>query len=212
MCVGLAGVAALPAPALAQEPAGGVTYVVTRAGLEIGREVLAIGTRPGSPAGRGAGTTLAVSARYPGTAPAVELVATLDQDPGGAVARYVLEGRTATGPARALAAADGRRLVVRALAEGVETAVQLPSTGVAILDDEMHGLLAGVARQAGPAVLRLTGHYPRSGRRVAFAVHRDGDRVELSGGLTGTITLAPDGLPLRIELPQAGIVAERLRP
>jgi hypothetical protein len=188
------------APLVAQS--GATTLEVRRNGTEIGREKLTLedGRRRGL-----TGTTLTIAAQYPATAP---IGVRLERSPDGQLALFQLDVERAAAPVTILAASNAGRLVLKTIAKGSDAAQELPGgADVVMLDEDVVGLFSAVADLATPAGARLTAIYPRSGRRTSLVAKRDGSRILLSGGVTGTLSLDPAGRLVRVELPSQGIVA-----
>lgn len=189
------------APLLAQ--AGG-TLVVRRNGAEIGREQVSLeqGRRRGM-----TGTTLTVASKYPAAAPVTQLGVRLERTTDGQLALLQLDVERPDGPVTFLAAGAGARIVLKTIAKGSDAAQEMPGgPDVVLLDDNAVGLFSAVADLATPSGTRLTGFYPRTGRRAAFTATRNGSQVALSGGISGTLTVDGSGRLTRAELP-GGVTA-----
>jgi len=188
-------------PLLAQ---AGSTLVVRRNGTEIGREQVTLeqGRRRGLN-----GTTLTVASKYPAAAPVTQLGARLERTTDGQFALFQLDVERPDGPVTFLAAGAGARIVLKTIAKGSDAAQEMPGgPDVVLLDDNVVGLFAAVAELATPGGTRLSGFYPRTGRRVAFSAAKNGSQVTLSGGISGTLTVDGTGRLTRAELP-GGITA-----
>ncbi len=201
-----------PAAAQQAEP---IRLVVQEGGREIGREEFTLeqGRARGAP-----GTTLTAGARYPGSKPSTQLSAVLERGPESSIAKFQLEVEAAEGTTVILAAGSGARLIVRTVAAGSESGRELPGgPDVVLLDDGVYSLYAAVADLATPAGRRLTGIFPRTGRRASFTARRDsgGDggggnvRTALSGEVTGTLITDAAGRLRRLELPDRNITVTR---
>jgi hypothetical protein len=114
-----------------------------------------------------------------------------------------------------LAAGSGARLIVRSVARGAEAGKEMPGgRNVVLLDDAVHALYLQVAELAVPAGARLTAVFPRTSRRVSFTARREagdnaGVRIQLSGEVSGTLSLDAQGNLVRLELPGSGTVVTR---
>ncbi len=201
---------ASPAPAQA-EP---ITLLITEGGKEIGREDFSLTQGRG----RGAtGTTLTATAKYPAAVATTRLTALLERTPESAIAKFQLDVESPSGTTVILAAGSGARLVVRTVAKGSESGRELPGgPDVVLLDDEVYSLYATVADLATPSGKRLTGIFPRTGRRVAFTAQREGPaggdrRVILTGDLAGTLVTDADSRLKSLELPAQNRVVTRLK-
>ncbi|HEU4699265.1 MAG TPA: hypothetical protein VFS40_08800 [Gemmatimonadales bacterium] len=195
-------------PATAQGGRAG-TLVVQQGGREIGREEVSLRRTQGRDGVTG--STLQVTSRYPNVSPAVQITTSLDRGADGQLEKFVLEGQTAEGPARVLAAGAGARLIVKSLVQGTESGRELPGgPDVVLLDENVYALFSAVADLATPQGARLTAIYPRTGRRVLFTARRSGDQVQLSGELRGSLSVGPQGTLQRLELPATGTVVSRI--
>jgi hypothetical protein len=180
------------------------TLVVRRNGTEIGREQVTLeqGRRRGLN-----GTTLTVASKYPAAAPATQLGARLERTTDGQFALFQLDVERPDGPVTFLAAGAGARIVLKTIAKGSDAAQEMPGgPDVVLLDDNVVGLFAAVADLATPGGMRLSGFYPRTGRRVAFSATKHGSQVTLSGGISGTLTVDGTGRLTHAELP-GGVTA-----
>ena len=185
---------------------------ISQAGRAIGREQIALtlGTTAGP------GTTLVSDSRYPLGAPVERYQTTVRRGLGGGLQELIMVGRTPSGVLRVLAATTSTRLVVRTSVGGVETGRELPlDSHVVLLDDRVLALYLPVAQQATEAGVDFTGLYPRSARRLRFTARRVSavggrpESVQLSGDLSGTIVLSPDGGLQAIDLPADSLSAVR---
>jgi hypothetical protein len=196
-----------PAAALAQESAGNA-LTIERNGQQVGREVYSVRSLPGG------GTALSTTARYPGTPP-LHVSATLERSPASGIAKFELDLQGPGGPLVILAAGSGARLIVRSVAKGAEAGREMPGgREVVLLDDAAYALYLQVAELATPAGARATAVFPRSSRRVSFTARReagdDGEvRVQLTGEVSGTLSLDAQGKIVRLELPGTGTVVSR---
>lgn len=182
-----------------------VTLIVTQGGKEIGREdfTLTKGRGRGAP-----GTTLSATARYPATAATTRLTAQLERTPEFAIAKFQVDVESPSGTTVILAAGSGARLVVRMVAKGSESGRELPGgPDVVLLDDDVHSLYSAVADLATPAGKRLTGIFPRTGKRASFTARLEtagqGEtmRILLTGDIAGTLLTDTEGRLQRLELP-----------
>ena len=189
-------------PVLAQ---GGYTLVVRHNGSEIGREKLTLeqGRRRGL-----SGTTLTIDARYPVSKPATQIAARLERSPDGQLAVFQLDVDKPDGPISILAAGAGARIVLKTIAKGSDAAQEVPGgPDVVLLDDNVLGLFAAVADLATPAGTRLTAIYPRTARRVGITATKDGSRILVTGGISGTLGVDASGRLISVALPGSGITA-----
>ena len=198
--------------ALAQGPAE-TKLVVQQGGREIGLEefTLSQGRGRGAP-----GTSLRATARYPATSPTLQLGATLERTPEGALAKFQLDVEGPTGPTVILAAGSGARLIIRTVAKGSEAGRELPGgPDVVLLDDNVFSLYSAVADLATPNGKALTAVFPRTARRASFVARRDpgsaggGNRVTLTGDIRGTLATDAQGGLLRLELSESGTLVTR---
>ena len=194
------------AQALAQD-APATKLVIQQGGHEIGQEEFTL--QPGR--GRGAaGSSLHATARYPATNPTLKLAATLERTPESALAKFQLDVEGPNGPTVILAAGSGARLIIRTVAKGSEAGRELPGgPDVVLLDDGVYSLYIAVADVATPEGKALTAVFPRTARRASFVAQRDATgRVNLSGGIRGTLVTDPRGL-VSLELLDAGTKVTR---
>jgi hypothetical protein len=199
-------------PALAQADAP-VTLIVKQGGKEIGREDFTLTTGRGRGA---AGTTLSATARYPAAVPTTRLTAVLERTAEFAIAKFQLDVEGPGGTTVILAAGSGARLIVRTVATGSESGRELPGgPDVVLLDDEVHSLYSAVADLATPAGKRLTGIFPRTGKRASFTARLEttgqGEtiRIVLTGDVAGTLQTDREGRLQRLELPAQNKVVSR---
>jgi hypothetical protein len=202
------------AQALAQESAA-TKLVIRQAGQEIGREefTLTQGRGRGAP-----GTSLRATAHYPANNPTLRLGATLDRTPESALAKFQLDVEGPDGPTVILAAGSGARLIIRTVAKGSEAGRELPGgPDVVLLDDQVFSLYIAVADLATPGGRPLTAIFPRTARRASFVARREpggaggGNRVTLTGGISGSLVTDAQGQLVRLELSEPGIVVSRAR-
>ncbi len=199
-------------PALAQADAP-ITLLVKQGGKEVGREDLTLTKGRG----RGAsGSTLSATARYPANAATTRLTAVLERTAEFAIAKFQLDVESPSGTTVILAAGSGARLVVRTVATGSESGRELPGgPDVVLLDDEVHSLYSAVAGLATAAGRRLTGIFPRTGKRASFTAKLESTgqsettRIVLTGDLAGTLLTDTEGRLQRLELPAQGKVVSR---
>lgn len=192
--------------AAAQSAAEG-TLVVQQGGKEIGREDVTHrrGTRAGAE-----GTTIVVNSRYPASSPTLELTAQLERNAAGEMEIFLLQGQTPEGPTQASAAGAGARLIIKTAARGGETGRELPGgADVVVLDPNVYALYRVVADLATAEGRRLTAVFPRTSRRARFTARRAGERVTLTGDISGTITVDAGGRVQRMEFPGEGVVVVR---
>lgn len=186
--------------------------VVRQGGRETGREEYTL--RQGR--GRGAsGTTLIATARYPATNPTLKLSATLERTPESSLAKFQLDVDGSNGTTVILAAGSGARLIVRTVAKGSEAGRELPGgPDVVLLDEALFSLYTAVVDVATPAGRALNAVFPRTGRRASFTARGEaggdgGNRVTLSGDLSGTVVTDSQGRLLRLDFPDSGISVSR---
>ncbi|HLS47737.1 MAG TPA: hypothetical protein VK012_04415 [Gemmatimonadales bacterium] len=203
-CLTAALLVALATPAAAQRSSG--TYIIQRGGSEIGREQFTLedGARDRS------GTSLTVSARYPGSGATSAL---LVRTPDGQLSRFQLDVGGEAGTTTFLAAGAGARVILKTIAEGSEAGRELPGgQNVVLVDENVHTLFIAAADLATDGGTRMVAIYPRTGRRAQFTATREGNgsggaRVILTGGITGTLTIDASGQVTRMEFPGSGTVA-----
>jgi len=199
-------------PALAQADAP-ITLIVKQGDKEIGRENFTLTKGRGRGA---AGSTLSATAGYPANAPTTRLSAVLERTAEFAIAKFQLDVESPSGTTVILAAGSGARLIVRMVATGSESGRELPGgPDVVLLDDEVYSLYSAVADLATPAGKRLTGIFPRTGKRASFTARLEttgqGDtvRIVLTGDLAGTLLTDTEGRLQRLELPAQSKVVSR---
>jgi hypothetical protein len=199
-------------PALAQADAP-ITLIVKQGGKEVGREDFTLTTGRGRGA---AGTTLSATARYPAATPTTRLTAVLERTAEFAIAKFQLDVEGPGGTTVILAAGSGARLIVRTVATGSESGQELPGgPDVVLLDEEVHSLYSAVADLATPAGKRLTGIFPRTGKRASFTARLEtgqGEtkRIVLTGDIAGTLLTDTEGRLQRLELPGQNKVVSRV--
>ena len=198
----------VPAAVMAQESAT-IPLSIQRGGQEVGREEYSL--RSGGP---GRGIALSTTARYTGNPP-LQVSATLERTPESGIAKFELDVQGPGGPLVILAAGSGTRLIVRSVARGAEAGKEMPGgRDVVLLDDAVFALYLQIAELATPAGGKVTAVFPRTSRRVAFTARREagengGSRFQLSGEVSGTLTVDAQGNLVRLELPGSGIVVTR---
>ncbi len=200
-------------PALAQQADAPITLIVTQGGKEIGRENFTLTKGRGRGA---AGSTLRATAGYPANSPTTRLTAELERTAELEIAKFQLDVEGPSGTTVILAAGSGARLIVRTVATGSESGRELPGgPDVVLLDDEVHSLYSAVADLATPAGKRLTGIFPRTGKRAAFTARLENAgqgqrrRIVLTGDVAGTLTTDTEGRLHRLELPAQNKVVSR---
>jgi hypothetical protein len=194
------------------------TLLIQQGGHDIGHEDFRV--RPAQP-GRAAGDSVIASARYPETRPVSEIRATLELiDPG--TFHFELLTRGPQGSTQMYASGTPARVTVRSVGRTSEAAREFPGgPGIIVLDDSLFSLFLPAVDAATEAGARLTGLYPRTGRRVRFTATRERQPVtqggielqviRLMGDVEGRIYIDAQGHLSRIELPASGIEATRLR-
>jgi hypothetical protein len=199
-------------PVLAQAEAP-ITLIVKQGAKEIGRENFTLTKGRGRGA---AGSTLSATARYPANAPTTRLSAVLERTAEFAIAKFQLDVEGPSGTTVILAAGSGARLIVRTVATGSESGRELPGgPDVVLLDDDVYSLYSAVADLATPAGKRLTGIFPRTGKRASFAARLEtssqGDtiRIVLTGDVAGTLLTDTEGRLQQLELPAQSKVVSR---
>jgi hypothetical protein len=199
--------------AVAQEPPA-TKLVIQQGGRETGSEEFSL--RPGRGHGQ-PGTTLQAVARYPAENPTLQLAATLERTPEGALAKFQMDVQGPNGPTVILAAGSGARLIIRTVAKGSEAGRELPGgPDVVLLDDGVFSLYGAITDLATPAGKPLTAVFPRTARRASFVARREGGgggqiRASLSGDISGTLVSDAQGGLVRLELPASGTVVTRAK-
>jgi len=198
--------ALLAAPLAAQDRASG-TYVVERAGSEIGSEQFTL--EPG--ARDRSGTTLTVSSRYPGAPRGGTVASRLERTADGQLSLFQLDVEGDDGQTTILAAGAGARVILRTKARGSEAGREVPGgPNVVLLDENAYTLYIAVADLATVEGARITAIFPRTGRRAQLLAKRDGNadgpaRITLSGEISGTLTVDATGRPARMEFAGSGV-------
>ena len=111
--------------------------------------------------------------------------------------RLQIDTRQASGVSRVYGAALKDNLTIRQTTSAAESVREYPrAAGIVILDDSVFALYQAVARRATPAGARLPVLFPRSGRRgQVTATQSDPTTIELSGAVSGTLTVDAVGAP-----------------
>ena len=201
---------AVAPPAARAQSGEPVTYTVSRNGAEIGQEVSTL--KPGEARNPG-GSTLVISARYPGSPRDSALDAMLARDRDRQLVLFQLDVKDEGGGSTILAAGSGARLLLRTDTPGSRAVREVPARGtVVLLDDHLIALQQAVADLATPDGTPITAIYPRTGRRVQFVARTEGDagprrRITLSGQLSGTLHVNANGRLVGVELPASGLTA-----
>ena len=201
---------------LPAQAADEATLLLRRGREEVGKETFRV------LAGRGRGlpgSTLAVTAEYPGRRPDVALTAMLSRTPAGEVTAFQFERSGGSDTTRVLGEVAGQRTTVRMTRGTIESARQYPaSPGLVVLADSVHALLSQLGPLATAEGRRLAGLYPLTGRRITLvATLAPGDAsggrvVEVTGDLTATVSFDAAGRLRRVTLPASGITAVRAEP
>jgi len=191
-------VALVSASTLAAQQADRGVFTIQRGGAPLGREEFSY--QPSTdPDGGG---VLASLARYPTTAPTVQIQAMLEQGPGGAVVALQLDTRQPGGVNRVLGAALKDNLTIRQSTSAAESVREYPrAAGIVILDDSVFALYSTVAQRATKAGARMQVLFPRSGRRGQItATLSDPGTIDLTGMVGGTLTVDGSGRLMRVVL------------
>ena len=185
-------------PLAAQQGDRGV-FAIQRGGTPLGREEFTFA--PGE-AGAAGGGILASLARYPATAPTVQIQAMVEESSTGALMTLQIDTRQASGVSRVYGAALKDNLTIRQTTSAAESVREYPrAAGIVILDDSVFALYQAVARRATQAGARLPVLFPRSGRRGQLtATQSDPTTVELTGAVSGTLTVDASGRLMRVVL------------
>lgn len=185
-------------PAMAQESDRGV-FDILRGETAIGREEFSL--QPGSE-GSAAGSTIASLARYPGSRPVVQIQALLERSASGAVTALQLDTRQGGQVSRVYGAAVKDNLTVRQTTPAAESVREFPrATGIVILDDSVFTFYRVVADRATEAGARLPVLFPRTARRGQLTATRTSPTtIEMSGAVSGTLTVDATGRLLRVIL------------
>jgi len=180
---------------------------IQQGGKETGREEYSI--QRGSDSGP---TVIKAQARYPATSPTLQIGLTEERSPTAGIAKFELDVQAPEGNIVILAAGSGARLIVRSVTKGSEAGRELPGgRDLILLDEGVYSLYLPLVDAATPSGARLTAIFPRSGRRATVVARREPGaegavRIQLSGDVTGTLTVDAQGRLQRLELPGAGIV------
>jgi hypothetical protein len=207
-----------------QTPVDDGVLVIRRDTLNVARETFhVVAGRPGAGT---AGWTLSASVRYELARPAATFAPILElgADTEPRALQYDIGG--AQGPSRILGQSGRRRFTLRYLSHAREAARELPAgERTVIVDDSVLSFYVVAAWRATPAGTALTALYPRDGRRELRTARDLGTgsiivrgspamlrHVVVEGGAAGRVDVwtTADGHLERIEIPSAGIVAERL--
>ena len=194
------------------------TLIIRRAGQEIGREDFTI--KPGDPDRRTADSLISV-ARYPEGHPTATFRSVLERFSTGAITLR-LDQQSAEGSRQVYATGNRRRVTVRSVALGSETARDFPGGDpLVLLDDGVFTPFLVAGQLATESPTQVWGVYPRSGRRVTFTATRSTaavnvggilvTAVRLSGELEGALYLDDRGRLTRLELQTADLDVTRLR-
>ena len=185
-------------PLAAQQGDRGV-FAIQRGGTPLGREEF---TFEPAAAGTGNGSVLASLARYPASAPTVQIQAMVEESPAGTLVALQIDTRQASGVSRVYGAALKDNLTIRQTTSAAESVREYPrAAGIVILDDSVFALYQAVARRATPAGARLPVLFPRSGRRGQItATQADPTTIEMSGAVSGTLTVDAAGRLMRVVL------------
>jgi hypothetical protein len=186
------------APLTAQQGDRGV-FDIQRGETALGREEFSV---QAGAAGSPSGTTIASLARYPGTRPAVQIQAMLERTADGAVMALQFDTRQASGLSKVYGAALQDNLTIRQTTPAAESVREYPrAAGIVILDDSVFALYQVVVEKSTPAGARLPVLFPRTGRRGQLTATRSAPTtVELSGMVTGTLTVDAGGRLMRVLL------------
>lgn len=154
------------------------------------------------PAASGGKGLLASLARYPAMAPTVQIQAMLEQNAAGAIVALQLDTRAPGGVNRVTGAALKDNLTVRQTTATAESVREYPrAAGIVILDDSLFAPYQVVARRATAAGARMQVLFPRSGRREQLtATQADPTTIEMSGVVSGTLTVDASGRLMRVVL------------
>lgn len=183
----------VPPHALAQD-AWEATYAVQQGGRDIGRERVVLRAGQGGDKSR-----LELESRRSGSPESARAV--LSRLPGGLLESLHLELKGESGTETIRATNQGSRIFITTTAGGARGGRELPGgPGILMLDDRVPGLLITVPDMLTGDEARLTGVSPRTGVRTGFTARRVEGGVELTGGLTGRITLDKAGRVERVTL------------
>ncbi len=211
-----------------QTPIDDGVLVIRHDTVNVGRETFhVVAGRPGAGA---AGWTLSASARYELARPAATFAPILELGPDTEPRALQFDVGGPQGPSRILGQAGRRRFTLRYLSHAREAAREIPAgQRTIIVDDSVLSFYVVAAWLATPAGTALTALYPRDGRREQRTARDLGTvtvpvrgspaplplrHVVVEGGVAGRVDVwtAADGHLERVEIPSAGIVAERLTP
>ena len=185
-------------PLAAQQGDRGV-FAIQRGDAPLGREEFTF-----EPAATGAasGGVLASLARYPATAPTVQIQAMVEESSAGAVIALQIDTRQKSGVSRVYGAALQDNLTIRQTTSAAESVREYPrAAGIVILDDSVFALYQTVARRATSAGARLPVLFPRSGRRGQItATQSSPTTIDVTGAVSGTLTVDPTGRLMRVVL------------
>jgi hypothetical protein len=193
------------------------TLVVRQGGREIGREEFAV---QAGRAGGAQGSTIVTRGRFPAVSPVVAQDATVERrtdgsftsiqvlkEQGRKISRYIAEV-TPRNVLRIHASSSGG-------SEGVREYPAVPN--LVGMVDSSYALFLAVADLSSSEGQTITALFPASGRRATFTATRTGgdqggnSRIVMSGEITGTIYLDPEGRLQRLEFPSLDLEAVRLR-
>jgi hypothetical protein len=207
-----------------QTPVDDGVLVIRHDTVTVARETFhVVAGRPGAGT---AGWTLSASVRYDLARPVASFAPILElgADTEPRALQFDIDG--AQGPSRILGQAGRRRFTLRYLSHAREAARELPAgERTVVVDDSVLSFYVVAAWRATPAGTPLTTLYPRDGRREQRTARDLGTRtvlvrgaptslrhVVVEGGADGRVDVwtGPAGRLERVEIPSAGIVAERL--
>ena len=180
---------------------------IQQGGKETGREEYSIQRGTAQSA-----TVIKAQARYPATSPTLQIALTEERSPTAGIAKFELDVQAPEGNVVILAAGSGARLIVRSVTKGSEAGRELPGgRDLVLLDEQVYSLYLQLVDAATPSGARLTAVYPRTGRRATVVARRDAGpggtvQVQMTGDVTGTLTVDTQGRLQRLELPGTGIV------
>lgn len=185
-------------PLSAQQGDRGV-FTIQRGETPLGREEFTF--QPSAEGGSGGGV-LASLARYPASAPTVQIQAMLEQNAMGAVVALQIDTRQPSGVSRVYGAALKDNLTIRQTTSAAESVREYPrAAGIVILDDSLFAFYQVVAQRATQAGARLPVLFPRSGRRGQLtATLANPTTIDLSGVVSGTLTVDASGRLMRVVL------------
>ena len=194
------------------------TFSIKRNGAEIGHEEFEI--RPAKP-GIPVGDSLLSAARYPESRPQTVIEAVLQTNPDGDPLTLALDLTHRQQSLQLLATVGRGRVTIRSVAQGAESARELPGgQAIVMLDDSLFALYLPLARYATEGGRSVVAVYPRASRRIQITATRTSlatpNRVgattviELTGGLTGKLYLDPRGRLLELDFPASGVEVTRL--